>query len=288
MDWSLLDEFISTRLSEHTKKAYYDAIKSFANLGVEKGIDIVNGQKKELRNLLRAWLRASAWGEKSQRQKIAGVQSFYSWLVKEEWRDENPVEEITPMRQDDPHIRQFPTRDMAQKIRGYVCDKGTLKQELVIRFLMESGVRVSELVNLKFNDVDSSGIVVIRRAKRNKTRKTAITKDTVTRLSIWKEQNQSSATDYIFPSTHESLSDQPTDTTAINHLLLVVTEQAGLSKEEQKICSSPHAWRHYWATEHVRNNTHASLLQAMGGWSSPQMIQVYMDAVQLTPVAIGD
>jgi integrase/recombinase XerD len=286
MDWKILDEFISTRLSSHTAIAYESAIKSFAKTGIDSGIDIVTAQKRELRNLLRAWLRASSWSEKSQRQKIAGVQSFYAWLVKEDWRDDNPVEEISPMKQDEPKIRQFPTKDMAERILYWVVTHGTRKQELVIRILMESGVRVSELINLKYNDVNPSGLVLVRRAKRNKTRRTAIRESTASMLEAYRKSCQSSYTDYIFASTHESLSDKPMDVSAINHMLATVTAQAGLSQEEQKICSSPHAWRHYWATEHVRNNTHPSLLQNMGGWSSPQMIQTYMDANQLTPIAI--
>lgn len=280
----LVDEFLTTINVENTKKTYAQALNSWDKFCQENSLDYITAPTKEIRRVMRSWLTSLNIGESSQKLRIASIQSFYRWLINEEWRDSSPVESIKPMRQDAPKVRQYPTDNIVSKIIGWVTNEGNNRQRLVVRVLAESGLRVSELVALRKRDISLDGIVFVRTAKRNKTRRTAVRKETASLIHDVVVKDD----DFVFQSPHNNKQNTPIDVSCINHLLASIASHAGCSEEEIRIASSPHAWRHYWTTKHVQNNTNTQVLQAMGGWSNPQMIRYYIDASQLTPIAIGE
>jgi integrase/recombinase XerD len=163
------------------------------------------------------------------------------------------------MPKKDSRLPEVLTKD---EVRKMIDSADNQKSRLIISLLYSNGLRVSELVNLKVEDInftDRSGWV--RRGKGAKDRIFVIPENLAKEIQ---EYLQGKEHKFIFSK------EEPLTTRNIQKIIKGTKIRAGLSKKV-----TPHTFRHSFATHLLEQGTDIRLIQTMLGHSSLSTTQVY-------------
>ncbi len=149
-----------------------------------------------------------------------------------------------------------------EEVKKMIDSSDNQKSRLIISLLYSTGLRVSELVNLKVEDVnlaDKSGWV--RKGKGAKDRLFVLSE------SLCKELQE-----YLNGKEHKFMfsKDEPLTTRNIQKIIKGTKTRAGITKKV-----TPHTLRHSFATHLLEQGTDIRLIQTMLGHSSLSTTQVY-------------
>lgn len=139
----------------------------------------------------------------------------------------------------------------------------TKKSKLLMSFLYSSGLRVSELVNLKKDDInlqDKMGWV--RKGKGSKDRIFTISESLCTDLKLFLEKHPNHI--YLFSET------KPLTPRNIQKIVMKTAVKAGIPKKV-----TPHTLRHSFATHLLESGTDIRLIQELLGHASLNTTQIY-------------
>ena len=161
---------VEKRYSSHTVIAYRKDIEQFSdfsNIENEQDLREVNFQ------LVRSWLVQLLEKGNSNRtaaRKISSLRVYFKWLLKEGVVNDNPVSKIKSPKQSKnlPSFFREAQLDTVNFDSLFDDSFDGVRNRLVIEFLYQTGVRLSELISLKVKDVDQSKVKVL--GKRNKER----------------------------------------------------------------------------------------------------------------------
>ncbi|MEI6731881.1 MAG: site-specific tyrosine recombinase/integron integrase [archaeon] len=148
------------------------------------------------------------------------------------------------------------------EVRKLIDATDNNKSKLIVSMLYSTGLRVSEIVNLKtdsLNMQEKTGWV--RRGKGGKDRIFAISEGLATDLSQYLQDKNHT---YIFSK------DKPLTTRNIQKIIKFTAKRAGINKKV-----TPHTLRHSFATHLLEQGTDIRIIQSMLGHSSLSTTQVY-------------
>lgn len=160
--------FISEYESEKTKATYKKIIENLLNyfnkeLNQFEKIDLVE-YKNTMKNLSVA----------TQAQRIMCIKSYFKFLYNNDILNFNPAESLSA-----PHVehkpKDFLTTDEAIRMMYF----GNDREKAIIAVFLNTGIRVSELINIKLNDYLNHPNELWLITKRNKYRKVYLNDDTV-------------------------------------------------------------------------------------------------------------
>lgn len=151
----------SRRYSESTVGSYSDALRVFLRFYVKKPlVEIVNDDIIRFNNdyILKNELSASY-----QNQVVNAIKLFFRTI---ENRKIDPESVHRPRRE-----KRLPNVLSKEEVKLLLNIHVNLKHKAMLSLIYSCGLRRSELLNLKLNDIDSKrGLVIIRRAKGRKDR----------------------------------------------------------------------------------------------------------------------
>ena len=133
---------------------------------------------------------------------------------------------------------------------------------MIVSLLYSAGLRVSELVNLKINDVDlSEGTGWVRKGKGSKDRLIVISQNLTNEIS-----------EYIRGRDHKYIfsKEEPLTTRNIQKIIKNTSKKAGINKKV-----TPHTLRHSFATHLLEQGTDIRIIQTILGHASLNTTQVY-------------
>ena len=211
---------------------------------------------------------------RSQSRVISGLRSFFSYLVFEDYRTDNPLELI-----ESPKIsRKLPDTISISEIEKIIeaIDLSTPEGErnrAILETLYGCGLRVSELTELKLSDLFFEEGFIKVTGKGDKQRFVPIAPYTIKYINIYKEEIRNhlkikpQATDILFLNRRGNKLTRAMIFTIIRKL----TEKAGISKKV-----SPHTFRHSFATHLLENGADLRAIQQMLGHESITTTEVYV------------
>ncbi|MEK6915731.1 MAG: site-specific tyrosine recombinase/integron integrase [Nanoarchaeota archaeon] len=139
----------------------------------------------------------------------------------------------------------------------------TRKSRLILSLLYSSGLRVSELVNLKPSDINfSENIGWVREGKGSKDRMFTLSQNLVSELKDYLKMKENSR--YLFSQN------EPLTTRNIQKIVKNLRNRAEISKKV-----TPHTLRHSFATHLLESGTDIRMIQALLGHSSLNTTQIY-------------
>lgn len=224
----------------------------FVNKFIEKTNKPVEELNQEdVRNYL-----AGMFEEKSKNTIMlaaAALKFFYTEILKKE------VGEIR-MPKKEKRLPEVLTKDEVTKL---LSSAETRKSRLIISLLYSSGLRVSELVNLKPGDINfNENIGWVRSGKGSKDRMFTLSPNLATELKefISKKEN----TKYLFSQ------EEPLTTRNVQKIVKHLRNRADINKKV-----TPHTLRHSFATHLLESGTDIRMIQALLGHSSLNTTQLY-------------
>ncbi len=221
---------------------------------------------------------------RSQARIISGLKSFFSYLIFEDYRVDNPLELI-----DSPKTgRKLPDTLSLEEIDALInaidlsSNEGE-RNRAMLEMLYGCGLRVSELVALKISDLFfEEGFVKIT-GKGNKQRFVPIGSSTQKYILMYKENIR----------VHLNIKKEFGDTLFLNRrgsqltramIFTIIKDLAVKIKLNKKI--SPHTFRHSFATHLLENGADLRSIQLMLGHESITTTEIYLhlDRKYLTEV----
>ena len=267
LDYLLLEK----RYSTHTVKAYKTDLSLFQDY--LKEIYEVSIQKTN-HSMIRSWLVEELNNGNSARtvnRKITSLKSFFKFLVKEEVIKVNPTLKISSSKTSK-KLPQFVGVDDMNKLLDKLKfneDFSGYRDKLIIEIFYSTGIRLSELINIKVTDCDSVKKQIKVLGKRNKERIIPLTKELIKSIENYMTlRNQVRAVDrsYLLLTDSGKKLNSSLVYRKVNNLLKDVTT---LDKR------SPHILRHTFATHMLNNGADLNVIKELLGHASLPATEVY-------------
>ncbi len=164
-------------------------------------------------------------------------------------------------------LPSVPTEEEIQHFYEAIWQARRFTDMVLIKTLFYTGVRVSELVNIRLVDVDLSRCQIrINQGKGDKDRVVPFPLAFCELLGLHMQQMQQHQATYLFESAHRrKYSDR-----GVRKMLARYAASAGIT------CSvSPHKWRHFLFTWLKKQGIDDALIQPYSGHESRQSLEIY-------------
>ncbi|WP_132703376.1 site-specific tyrosine recombinase/integron integrase [Winogradskyella wandonensis] len=225
---------------------------------------------------------------RTQARIISGLRIFFDYLIFENYRDTNPVDQIESPRlglklPDTLSVKDIDTIisviDLNYQFRGVNLGH---RNKAIVECLYSCGLRVSELTGLKISDLFFDEGFIKVSGKGNKERFVPIGKNTQYLINIWLDIRK-----------HIDIAQESKDILFLNYkgnkltramiftIIKKLVNKSGLQKT-----ISPHTFRHSFATHLLENGADLRAIQLMLGHESITTTEIYthIDKSQLNKV----
>jgi integrase/recombinase XerD len=269
----ILNDFISyivaeKGLAKNTALAYKTDILKFIDFTQRHNILIDNLQHHDLTNFL--WeSKSKGLKPKSIYRLIESLRQFYKFLTLEDLSISNPTRYLTipKVPQDLP---QMLTLDEVTNLLNSVSDENemSIRNKAMLELLYATGLRVSELVNLRFCDINLQDCFLRVLGKGSKERLVPFGQKAKNFIEIYfsKRKLPLSVTDNIFISRLG----KKISRVEFWRQLKNIVKNAGIPKN-----ATPHTLRHSFATHLLSRGADIRFVQEMLGHSSISTTQIY-------------
>ena len=264
------EDYLKTekRFSENTCVAYKNDLNQFidfAQINIQEELKEVNYQ------LIRSWivnLIDQGSNHRTVNRKLSTLRTFYRWCLKQGFTDTNPMLKIKGPKLEKrlPVFLKQSELDEQKLAPLFSEDFDGIRDRLIVELFYQTGIRLSELITLKEEDVTNSSIKVL--GKRNKERIIPISIELSNQISVYQKHK------YLNGITASNL------LTLINGKNLYpklvyrkINYYLGLVSSIDK--KSPHVLRHTFATHMLNNGTGLETLKNILGHASLSATQVY-------------
>ena len=246
----------SKRYSENTIKAYLDAMKSFLVFHNTKLVsDLTNDDVIQYNN---EYILSHNLSASYQNQIVNAIKLFFK-TVKDTKIDIDKVHR--PKRS-----KILPNVLSKEEVKKILEAHSNLKHKTMLSVIYSCGLRCSELLHLKFSDIDSKrGIVIIRQSKGRKDRITPLSLKILIMLreyysaykpKIWLFEGHDVGTQYSEKS--------------LQSVLKQALQKTGITKPV-----TLHWLRHSYATHLLESGTDLRYIQELLGHSSSKTTEIY-------------
>lgn len=260
--------------SENTLKSYIDDLMSLIHFLDNEQFGDLETVSPRIARFYTATLH-DQYSPKSISRKISSIRSFYTYLVKDDILEENPFIGIELPKQEK-KLPKFIYPEEIENLFKSIDTSSVLgkRNYLILEFLYGTGVRVSELCNIKLQDINYYENLVLIHGKGSKDRLVPLHNRLIeevsdyvltTRKDLAKHSNDSESKFLFLNNRGNNISARGVRM-VINNILLN-------SGEALKI--SPHTLRHTFATHLLNNGADLRSVQELLGHSHLSSTQIY-------------
>ena len=248
--------FLAQQNSEKTKQTYERGLRLLAEFTNDRppveitDVDVV------------AWkqaLAASGQAPASQFSAWSGAKSFFTWLVRSGRLARSPFDAVKSPKVTANRSPRIPTAEEFSRLVANVADD----RDRAIIYLLANGLRVSEVVNIRANDLlidrDESTVLVRVIGKGDKERLVPLSEPAARALGRWLRHQINP--DRLFWVTVRQ----------VQEAVYRTARRAGVAG------ISAHSLRHYYATRLIRSGAPLPAVQKLLGHERLNTTQVYVN-----------
>lgn len=258
-------------LSENSVSAYEQDLDKLRTYLEDRNIDPVKAQLSDLEDFVYNYFGAES-NARSQSRIISGIHSFYRFLLYHNYIDSDPSE-LLAMPKKELHLPDVLT---VEEINAMVAQIDMSSNEghrnrAIIEMLYGSGLRVSELVDLKLSNMYRQEGYMLIQGKGSKQRLVPISPEAEKWFQYWMEDR-----------AHLDIKPEFKDIAFLNHygrqltramiftIIKRLTAAAGIHKTV-----SPHTLRHSFATHLLQNGADLRIIQQLLGHENITTTEIY-------------
>jgi integrase/recombinase XerC len=256
------------RYSGHTCLAYIQDIQQFS---VFSGCIQLSDWQEQNTSTVRGWmvsLLEQGLSKRSVNRKLAALRTFFKWLRKDGKLEENPMTRIQgPKGEKRLPVFVKESELDPQKVNAlFSSNFEGLRNSLIVELFYQTGMRLSELIDLKDAAVNQQYIKVL--GKRNKERLIPIAPELLLKINQYRAAKRALGLEH--PNLLLRMNGQALYAQLVYRL---VKEVLGtLSGVEKR---SPHVLRHTFATHMLNNGAGLETLKDLLGHANLSATQVY-------------
>ncbi len=258
-------------LSPNTLAAYRADLTALTRWLAEREVPIIRTTRADLMGFI-AWRVEAGARPRSTARQLSSFRRFFRYLVRDGVIRDDPTAQIAM-----PKIgRSLPKSLSEEEVESLlsaplVSDPLGHRDRTMLEVLYATGLRVSELVSLKYNQVNLNQGVIRVLGKGNRERLIPLGEEAVRWLQdfIVGARNEillDRTTDYLFPTRR---GDRMTRQ-AFWHIIKRYARKSSIDKE-----LSPHTLRHAFATHLLNHGADLRVVQMLLGHSDLSTTQIY-------------
>ena len=257
---------VEKNYSDHTIISYReDLVEFFKYLD---GKDVKKTDYKFIRTYL-AYMFSKKYEKKTISRHISTLRSFYKYLYEEKIIDRNPMVLISNPKLDKklPNFLYYDELEILLNIPDRSTILG-LRNAVILEVLYSTGIRVSELINIRLKDINFKDKKILILGKGNKERYVLygeVLKNLLDEYLV-KREKLSNNSDYLILNKNGT---QITDR-GIRSIISSILKQGELDFHV-----SPHTLRHTFATHMLENGADLKSVQELLGHENLSTTQVY-------------
>jgi integrase/recombinase XerD len=260
-------------LSLNSVKAYESDVSKWLNYLHENQVLWNEAQAHDVVQFLAEQQKTLALSSSSQARVLSALRSFYSYVKEEEAGPANPLEYIESPRLGRPLPDVLSPQEVMSLIEQVdLSKKSGHRDRAMMEVLYSTGIRVSELLNLKFSQCHfDSGYIRIM-GKGNKERLVPIGQEAIKWIRYYMEHTRNHQ---VILSKMEDVVFLNLQGKALSRMTVwkVIQENARKMGLEKQV--SPHTFRHSFATHLVEAGADLRSVQDMLGHASITTTEIY-------------
>lgn len=267
MSTQILSEYleyleIEKGLSNNTIEAYRRDLTSF--------LDLINCELSDIQraqiNSFILYLREKNYSPTSVTRKIASLRGFFKWLCINEYCKTDPTQTL-----EQPKLpKKLPKVLTVQEIENILNQNLTKSQVVIVELLYGCGLRVSELTELKINDVDINSKYLQCFGKGSKERVVPLGSKAIQAIKNYLPER-----DFIIQKFRLSTKKLLIKSNGRNMTRQDIYNFIHFQGKQINKTVSPHTLRHSFATHLLENGADLRVVQELLGHSDVATTQLY-------------
>ena len=262
---------IEKGLSKNTIQSYESDIYQLYQWNISKNKKRIIEIKKIDTSQYISYLFSQNLKSTSVNRKISSLKTFFNFLLKKKLINVNPFADQIMPKKPISLPKSISEDDVVKLLDAPKPDSLIgLRDKAMLELLYASGVRISELVNIKFSDLDLERNIIKVFGKGSKERLVPFGEDAAQCISAYiderKKNKDIASTKYIFLNNRGSKISRH----AFWHRLKEYCLEIGLKRD-----ISPHTLRHAFATHLLNRGADLRSVQVLLGHSDLSTTQIY-------------
>ena len=258
-------------LSKNTIQSYESDIYQLYQWNISKNKKRITEIKKIDTSQYISYLFSQNLKSTSVNRKISSLKTFFNFLLKKKLNNANPFADQIMPKKPISLPKSISEDDVVKLLDAPKPDSLIgLRDKAMLELLYASGVRISELVNIKFSDLDLERNIIKVFGKGSKERLVPFGEDAAQCISAYiderKKNKDIASTKYIFLNNRGSKISRH----AFWHRLKEYCLEIGLKRD-----ISPHTLRHAFATHLLNRGADLRSVQVLLGHSDLSTTQIY-------------
>ena len=261
------------KYSAHTVLAYRRDLETFLDYA---SIEYEYSEIKTVNySVIRSWIVAlveQGITNRSINRKISSLRSYYKFLLKTKQIDVHPLVKHKALKTSKKLQVPFSEKEIDDVIKLLSEEKGFegLRNKLIVELFYATGMRRTELVNLKRSQVSLSTKTIKVLGKRNKERVIPLLPSVTLTINAYLEER--AQLPLIVDASYLLLSEKGVK---IYETLVYRVINSYFSKASEKVKKSPHILRHSFATHLLNDGADLNAVKELLGHASLASTQVY-------------
>ena len=251
---------IQKRYSINTQKVYMNYFADFCRNFGPGNID--NLSKEEINAYISELIRERHISASQQNQRINAIKFYYEKVLgreKEYYAVHRPRSE-----------KKLPVVFSEEEVIRLLNSVDNLKHKTILSLIYSAGLPISEVINLKIEDIDSGrNLIFIRNSKGKKDRTTLLSQAILEILRDYYRQYKPS--DYLFQGQNGG----KYSTKSIQNVFKRALKYSGIRKQ-----ATVHTLRHSFATHLLEHGTDLRYIQELLGHNSSKTTEIYTHITQ--------
>lgn len=250
-----IDKLKELRYSDNTIKVYTDLFCEFINYYHE--VEISHITESMIVDFLRYLVNKRNVSTSYQNQSINAIKFYYEKVL----RGPRKVYQIDRPRKEKTLPEVLSTEEVAAILKSI----NNLKHKAIIMTIYSSGLRISELTNLRITDIDSKRMQIhVKQGKGKKDRYTLLGNKTLDTLRFYIKEYKPK--EWLF----EGANGGQYSTRSVQNILKISLKKVGIHKN-----ISVHSLRHSFATHLLESGTDLRYIQELLGHASSKTTEIY-------------
>ena len=284
----IIENFVSTKvldkgITSNTITAYKKDLNLFTNWCLNNQISLIEVQKKDI-NLYIHFLKEQNLNSSSINRKLSVIKSFYDYLYQINLINFNELKTIVtqkleknlPKLLSEKEILHLIDKSKEMYVQNPTKNISYLRIQVILEILYSTGLRISELLNIKINQVANIKDKLYINGKGNKQRLVIFNKNALDLLKNWISimiKNNKNKNSYLFENIHN---------------IKVISRQQ-IYKDLKKLALktntdleklSPHSIRHSFASHMLNRGADLRSIQKLLGHSDISTTEIYTQVRQ--------
>ena len=260
---------IDKKYSNETIDSYMNDLYKYYQYIKQKNLNISNIKRKDIMGYTK-YLRQKQLSTNSINHNVSVLRTFYKFLVVSNRFVTDPIDylEVPRLRKTLPKVLSY--EEVKSLLDIDLTNKYSYRNKAMLELMYATGLRVSELVNLKLNDIDLDMDLLRTIGKGSKERIIPIGDYAIYFVKIYINEYRSQLlkenTDYVFLNNHGKKLSRQSFYKLVKELAI---------KKNIKTEFSPHTLRHSFATHLLDRGADIVSIKEMLGHSSLSTTQIY-------------